>query len=202
MALKTSIQNVCKRLGYSVQELPNIIKVLQEGFADVATEAGDVDTAVSDVGTLKTRMTTAEGKIETLEQGDVYSTTEHVVGKWIDESDIYEKTIETGALPNATIKNIEHNIENIGYIISIDGTATNGTIHLTLNTPVPGGGGSILPISTYATATEIRINTQSDYSAYTTSYVTMRYTKSAEPSRQPDEPTDHLPEYLDEPVEK
>ena len=91
MALKTSIQNVCKRLGYSVQELPNIIKVLQEGFADVATEAGDVDTAVSDVGTLKTRMTTAEGKIETLEDYTEYSTTEHVVGKWIDGRDVYEK---------------------------------------------------------------------------------------------------------------
>lgn len=36
-----------------------------------------------------------------------YSTTEHVIGTWIDGKTLYEKTVDCGALPNNDTKNIE-----------------------------------------------------------------------------------------------
>ena len=197
MALKTSIQNVCKRLGYSVQELPNIIKVLQEGFADVATEAGDVDTAVSDVGTLKTRMTTAEGKIETLEDYTEYSTTEHIVGKWIDGSDVYEKVVDTGSIPDTTSKTVPHNISDIDKIINYVIIAKSN--ETTISLPYVTSSGSPA-ITSYLSNTAITITSLGNLSNYSESHAIIRYTKNTEPSRLPDDNDEDVKP--DEPIEK
>ena len=58
---------------------------------------------------------------------DVYSTTEHVVGKWIDGSDVYEKVIDVGTLPSATSKSVPHNIDNLDNMISLLGAAKNSS---------------------------------------------------------------------------
>lgn len=54
--------------------------------------------------------------------GHEYSETEHITGdKWIDGSDIYEKTIALTSLSSNTTNNIAHNISNLGTLIDAFG---------------------------------------------------------------------------------
>ena len=54
--------------------------------------------------------------------GREYSETEHITGdKWIDGSDIYEKTIALTSLSSNTTNNIAHNISNLGTLIDAFG---------------------------------------------------------------------------------
>ena len=52
--------------------------------------------------------------------GDVYDTTERIVGVWTDNKPVYQKTIDCGALPNATSKEITTGIASSFLIIDID----------------------------------------------------------------------------------
>ena len=113
--------------------------------------------------------------VEDLKEASKYSTTEHKVGKWIDGSDLYEKTVSCGALPNATSKDISHGIANISKIVEIKGYATNGTLYL----PLPFAGASATSgISVYANTSNITFETGMNRSNFTASYVTLRYTKA------------------------
>ena len=106
-----------------------------------------------------------------------YSTTEKIVGTWIDGKPIYQKTISCGALPNATEKSIVHNISNIDIIISIDGTAFQSS-GITINLPyvnINNVGGSV---NVWANRNSISLETKVNVSSYTSSYVTLQYTKT------------------------
>lgn len=107
--------------------------------------------------------------------GGNYSTSEVDTGfTWVDGKTIYKKTVNFGALPNNTSKNVAHGITDISYVIDVHGIAAN-------NTP------NFLPIS-YRSATagiwftittnNITINTSTDLTAYTTTYATLYYTKT------------------------
>lgn len=105
-----------------------------------------------------------------------YLTDEHVVGKWIDGSVLYEKTIDCGALPNTTSKTVAHGISNISKIVEIKGYATNGTLYL----PLPFAGASATTgVSVYVNASNISFETGMDRSNFVESYVTLRYTKTS-----------------------
>ena len=52
-----------------------------------------------------------------------YSTSETIVGKWIDGKTLYRKVIDTGALPNATTKSVAHNISNVSRFVKLYGYA-------------------------------------------------------------------------------
>lgn len=55
----------------------------------------------------------------------IYSTTEHIIGKWIDGSTLYEKTIEVAQPLTAGGDNlIPININNFGKLINVHGSAT------------------------------------------------------------------------------
>ena len=54
---------------------------------------------------------------------DKYSTTEQVIGTWIDGKPIYRKVINFGSLPNAESKSVAHNIANIDFIVNVWGMA-------------------------------------------------------------------------------
>lgn len=106
-----------------------------------------------------------------------YSTTEQVIGKWIDGRDLYQKTVNFGALPNNTYKSTAHGISNLDYIVSFEGTAKSTTYSL----PIP-----YLHLTTasyyievYFTDTNIVIGTKSDRSGYDKCYITLRYVKTA-----------------------
>lgn len=104
-----------------------------------------------------------------------YSTAERKIGRWIDGSDLYEKTVNCGALPNTTSKTVSHDIANISKIVEIKGYATNGTLYL----PLPFAGSSVTTgVSVYVNTSNITFETGMDRSNFTESYVTLRYTKS------------------------
>ena len=112
---------------------------------------------------------------EAITYKDVYSTTEHIVGKWIDGNILYEKTIDFGALPNNTSKNKAHGISNISKIIDISGYYTQGTYFR----PLPFGSATTSNmLQIYADATNVTILDNSDLSAWNECYVTLRYTKT------------------------
>lgn len=114
-----------------------------------------------------------------LNQFDVYSASETVIGKWIDNKIIYRKVINIGTLPNATYKDVSSGL-----------TATDVTI-IRMQGMAKASNGTQLPLP-YATTTEencvalslqatgnLRIEAGIDRSAYTSSYVVLEYTKNS-----------------------
>ena len=61
---------------------------------------------------------------EKITRNSTYSTEEQAVGTWIDGKTIYRKVIIFGALPNATKKDVAHNISNLEQFTKIEGIAT------------------------------------------------------------------------------
>lgn len=106
-----------------------------------------------------------------------YSTTETVVGTWIDGRPVYKKTVNFGALPNNTYKSTAHGISNLSYIISFEGTAHSSSYSLVL--PYMNLTNTIYYIEVYFTDTNIVIGTKTDRSSYTDCYITMFYVKTA-----------------------
>lgn len=105
-----------------------------------------------------------------------YSTSEASTSeKWIDGKTIYRKTVNFGALPNATSKSVAHNISSLSSIIKMEGVAaypTNVYIPMPFSSQTAGG-----DISLNCTATDVVITTGNDRSG-ASAYVTIYYTKS------------------------
>ena len=99
-----------------------------------------------------------------------YSTSEQVVGEWIDGKPIYQKTVSFGVLPNATQKLVAHGIEDIKMIISCEGIAYNATLSKTLN----------LEFNATYNAINVCVVTGEDLSGYMESYITLKYTKTTD----------------------
>ena len=109
-----------------------------------------------------------------------YSTDEKIVGTWIDGKPLYQKTIDCGALPNATSKEIAHGISNFDICATIFGIAKNPTSGGVIPLPlVQNDGNNAMDISLFCNQTNIYIVTTSDRSSVTKSYVTIQYTKAS-----------------------
>lgn len=107
-----------------------------------------------------------------------YSTTEHVIGTWIDGKPVYEKTIDCGYLPNHATKSINHNISNLKRVIAHWGGAMNSSgVYLPLPKVSPSGLEYLVDIA--VTDTIINIDTGNDRSGYY-AYVTLQYTKTTD----------------------
>ena len=107
-----------------------------------------------------------------------YSTSEINTGaKWIDGKAIYKKTVNTGALPNATTKTVAHSISNISSIVKIEGWATDGSASFI---PLPlVASDSSYGVEVAMTTTNITLASIRDRSGYSSSYVTLYYTKTS-----------------------
>lgn len=87
---------------------------------------------------------------------------------------IYCKTIDLGALPNATTKDVAHGIGGYTRIVALSGVARSGTINYPLNYAAPLASQSI---GVYVlNSVSVRITTRINYSAYS-GEVTLQYTK-------------------------
>ena len=64
--------------------------------------------------------------------GHNYSTTEQVVGTWVDGSTIYEKTIFGTTEQSAPETQVNHGINNLDTVVSIEGSIRCGTQYQTL----------------------------------------------------------------------
>lgn len=108
-----------------------------------------------------------------------YSTTEQVIGKWIDGKPLYQKTVNIGTLPNNSTIKIAHGVSNIGDIINISGytTGTVGGKKYTFNLPNVGSEASY-SMEVTVQDSEIVIVTKTDRTWLTKSYITLTYTKT------------------------
>ena len=100
-----------------------------------------------------------------------YSENEHIVGKWINGKTAYEKTINIGALPNATTKTVAHNISNLSWVISLNGMCFGSNTYLPL--PFVDQLNINNNIRIDCNATNISIRASGNYSSFS-GYVTMR----------------------------
>lgn len=111
-----------------------------------------------------------------------YSTTETLTGgKWIDGKPIYRKTFSCGAMPNNAIKLVPVDVSNIGYVISLKGAAYTNTwgYDIYLSLPYVAVDPNDIVQATYENG-NIRFITTGDRSMYTTSYITLEYTKTTD----------------------
>ena len=140
---------------------------------DVWKNANEEDVAY-DSNTSGLSATNVQGAIDEVANRFVYSTSEKVIGKWIDGKPLYQKTVDCGALPNNTTKNVAHNISNISKIVNIFGIGIgDNCLPLPYNITVTGG------LQLYANNTNIVLATNIDLST-TNGYVTLQYTKSTD----------------------
>lgn len=101
-----------------------------------------------------------------------YATAEIDTGaKWIDGKEIYKKTVNFGALPNATTASVDHYISSLSNVIKIEGYMTDGSFWRTL----PYADGAFT--SVYASTTQVSIYTTANMSSWT-GYITLYYTKA------------------------
>lgn len=112
-------------------------------------------------------------------KSDMYSTDEKMIGQWIDGKPLYQKVISFGALPNNTTKSVAHEISSIDFIADYSCVASNGTVFMSIPKSVPSEGNAG-GIGINCTKTNVEITTSIDRSSYTTTYVTIKYTKTTD----------------------
>lgn len=155
----------------------NIGYIVTNYIIKASQSAGVVATVVDNLNSTSTTNALSAKQGKTLADRMSYSTTEQIIGKWIDGNTIYRKVIDISNLPNATIKQVAYNISNLDKVINLFGIAYE------LNTPrhYP------LPyVSTAALANNIGINIEGSYinintgtdRSGLTGYVIIEYTKS------------------------
>lgn len=111
--------------------------------------------------------------------GVEYRTTERYLGK-----PVYVKTVNTGALPNATYKEISASFPNANRFLAIYGSAYKDNAHL-IPLPCLRYGSDAYNTDqavqvTVNTTTSITISTNRDMSSFTESSVCVKYTKSTD----------------------
>ena len=111
---------------------------------------------------------------------NTYSSNEIRIGTWIDGKPLYRKVVSFGALPNATTKQVAHNITNIDFITNYIILAKNPTYKYYLSIPATNPANNIYSASGYIDNTNIVIATGDNKTGYTTCYVVIEYTKTTD----------------------
>lgn len=108
-----------------------------------------------------------------------YSTTEKIVGSWVDGKTLYQKTINFGDLPNNSTKNVSHGISGMKMLVNLKGTCvTKASPYSYAQLPYFGKEGStIYTVEAWADSTYVSIRSSYDTSNMT-GYITLQYTKS------------------------
>lgn len=114
-----------------------------------------------------------------MDLGVEYRTTERYMSK-----PVYVKTVDTGALPNATYKEISASFPNADKVLSIYGSAYQDSEHLIPLPCLRYGSDSYNTTNavqvTVNTTTSITISTAIDMSSFSKSSVCVKYTKSTD----------------------
>lgn len=109
-----------------------------------------------------------------------YSETEQKTAiKWITGDDIYQKTIDFGALPNNTTKQVAHNITTIKEVIFVEGYAENLQATPTFNRWIKLAfvNTATIFVTTTVGLTDIAIKAVGNLSPFEECFVTLLYTK-------------------------
>ena len=114
-----------------------------------------------------------------------YSTTEQIVGRWVDGKPIYQMTVNFGAGPAAGLsKTVQANIANIDKIVSYKGISISSSGSLSLPFVHPNGLHYAIQLDTRdktASKIDILVNVGTEMSLATSNiYVTIQYTKTTD----------------------
>lgn len=112
---------------------------------------------------------------------NVYSTTEQVVGIWIDGKPLYRKVLSVTGLPGNTIKSIAYNITNLNEIWIENGFAKRDVRIITL--PMVGYNGSLtdtVDIWVEKQENVVKLYSNSDWGDIWIFYVIINYTKTTD----------------------
>lgn len=107
-----------------------------------------------------------------------FSESEQNTGKtWIDGKAIYQKTVDFGALPNATVKEVNHNISSLDTIIQTFCYAYSATFTEYLPIPYADSAGGTAQVQLKITPTTVKIAAGLNGSTYVC-FCTLFYTKT------------------------
>jgi len=105
-----------------------------------------------------------------------YSTSEQATNRtWIGGATIYQKTINFGALPNTTLKEVAHGITGLSRVVKVMGMSYDGTSWI--NIPFVHRTTATSQVQLIIDATNVRIWTGSNRTTFTDTYVTIWYLK-------------------------
>lgn len=108
-----------------------------------------------------------------------YDTNEREVGCWTDGKPLYQKTIDCGALPNNTTKNVNHNVSDVETIFIVNAFGINSSKE---SYPIPfahrSTTGNQIQIS--VDSTKITLGTGGSLWTSLNGFVTIRYTKTTD----------------------
>ena len=109
-----------------------------------------------------------------------YSTSEALAGfTWIDGSPVYKKTINFGALPDSTTKQVQHGITNLNRVIKMEGYSYRSADGLTFPLNFSSVVANANSIGTTVTPTYISVDTGMNRNNISECYITLYYTKTS-----------------------
>lgn len=177
-----TLKDIAKQLTTAIQTVPNLVQILRDGLeqatAGSTVEVTQVQESGTKIASVKVDDETTDIYAPAVDTKHYYSSTEHIIGKWLNDEDLYEKTISIGNVEaGSTGKSISHGITNLGIVTEIIGTGYN----------TAGNGYVSLPVvetdiayqrTVFVYSTDIRIGGSSNAQALSDVYVTIRYTKN------------------------
>lgn len=107
----------------------------------------------------------------------IYSDDEREIGVWRDGKPLYEKTIDVGYLPSGGAKYVNHDISNLGIVVSAYGFGINASGTRLLIPNISTNSTHNVQLST--TDTQIVLQVGMDRSSFS-GYVTLQYTKTTD----------------------
>ena len=178
-----TLKDIAKKLTTSIQTIPELVRILAEGLENAEAGSQIEVTAIQESGTKIATITIDEEATDIYAPNSelIYSTTERIIGKWIDGSAIYQKTAhieDISITSNAdTNVNISDYFTGLSKILSAEIISSDGNILPAINASSTLSAYSIG--ITYDIGADHIVFTRGSGSAVTISaYVTLRYTKS------------------------
>lgn len=105
-----------------------------------------------------------------------YSMDEQIVGTWIDDRPVYQKTVDFGQLPTNTSKTVPHGVTNMDVLVDLSATSYNPTTGDRIL--IPSYTNAQYGSNCFVNNTDVVISTGTASRAdYTRTYVTIKYTK-------------------------
>lgn len=162
--LSTDVESATSTANNAQQTATSALNTANTANGKANTNATNISTNTSKISALET----------TVNNANSYSTSEKVIGTWIDGKKLYRKIINFGALPNSSLKSVNHNISNLNKIVYLTGFAESSQNKGGITLPHA----TRTPIALYADTTTVDVLSTSDASAYTTTFIIIEYTKT------------------------
>lgn len=141
---------------------------------NIETITAETVAPAEEVGAITSSMidwTTMPGSYSTTEQKTPFT--------WIDGKPIYKKTVNFGALPNNTVKHVNHGITNMARVVKIEGIIQMSSTLWTATPLVYKGVDSTYNAEFQVSTTYVHCSTNQDRSALS-AIITIWYTKTTD----------------------